>query len=216
LFLDADDRLLPGAIAHGVAALTRHGDWAFATGHVRLIAADGTLERTPPQEHAAGDQFLALLRSNYIWTPGVVLYRRSVLDAARPFDASARASADYELNLRLARHHAVGCHHNVVLEYRRHGDNMSTDVSEMLRSAVSVRLRQRQFVTGSQAALRAWQEGLEIVRADYGNRLVEQVKRDVRSGHTARAARGLLCLSRYYPAGLLRTLAAGVRSPASA
>lgn len=216
LFLDADDRLLPEALAHGLAALRLHNDWAFATGHVRLIAADGTFERTPPQEHAAGDQFLALLRSNYIWTPGAVLYRRSALDAAGPFDASARASADYELNLRLARQHAVGCHHNIVLEYRRHGDNMSADVSEMLRSAVSVRLRQRRLVADSQTALRAWHEGLEIVRADYGNRLAEQVKRDVRRGHTARAVRGLLCLSRYYPAGLLRTLAAGVRSPASA
>ena len=207
---------MPEALAHGLAALRQHNDWAFATGHVRLIAADGTFERTPPQEHAAGDQFVALLRSNYIWTPGAVLYRRSALDAAGPFDASARASADYELNLRLARQHAVGCHHNIVLEYRRHGDNMSADVSEMLRSAVSVRLRQRPFVANSPAALRAWHEGLEIVRSDYGNRLVEQVKRDVRGGHTARAARGLLCLSRYYPAGLLRTLAAGVRSPASA
>jgi hypothetical protein len=216
LFLDADDRLLPEAVAHGVAALARHGDWAFATGHVRLIAADGTFERSPPQEHAPGDQFLALLRSNYIWAPGAVLYRRSALDAAGPFDPLARASADYELNLRLARQHAVGCHHNVVLEYRRHGDNMSGDVSEMLRSAVSVRLRQRQFVATNKAALRAWQEGLEIVRADYGKRLVEQVKRDVRSGHTARAVRGLVYLLRYYPAGLLRTLAAGVRSPASA
>jgi glycosyltransferase involved in cell wall biosynthesis len=216
LFLDADDRLLPEAVAHGVAALARHRDWAFATGHVRLIAADGTFERTPSQEHAPGDQFLALLRSNYIWTPGAVLYRRSALDAAGPFDPLARASADYELNLRLARQHAVGCHHQVVLEYRRHGDNMSADVSEMLRSAVSVRLRQRPFVAKSKAALRAWREGLEIVRTDYGNRLVEQVKRDVRSGHTARAARGLLYLSRYYPAGLLRTLPAAVRSPASA
>jgi len=216
LFLDADDRLLPEAVAHGVTALARHADWAFAAGHVRLIAADGTVETTPPQEHDAGDQFLALLRSNYIWTPGAVLYQRSALDPAGPFDASAGASADYELNLRLARQHAVGCHHHVVLEYRRHGDNMSADVGQMLRSAVSVRLRQRQFVARSQAALRAWQEGLEIVRADYGNRLAEQVKRDVRSGHTARAARGLLYLSRYYPAGLLRTLPAAVRSPASA
>jgi glycosyltransferase involved in cell wall biosynthesis len=216
LFLDADDRLLPEAITHGVTALAHHGDWAFATGHVRLIGADGTFERTPPQEHAAGDQFLALLRSNYIWTPGVVLYRRSALDAEGPFDASAGASADYELNLRLARQHAVGCHHNVVLEYRRHGDNMSSDVIEMLRSAVSVRLRQRRFVSNHEAAVRAWEEGLEIVRADYGNRLAKQVTRDVRSGHIARAARGMLCLSRYYPAGLLRTLAAGVRSPASA
>ena len=216
LFLDADDRLLPDALAQGVAALGDHPDWAFVTGHVRLIAADGTPETTPPQAHAAGDQFLALLRSNYIWTPGVVLYRRSVLDAVGPFDPAARASADYELNVRIARLQAIGCHHHVMLEYRRHGDNMSADVGEMLRSAVSVRLRQRRFVVGNPEAHRAWKEGIEIVRADFGERLIDQLKRDLRAGHAGRAAKSILCLSRYYPGGLMRTLAANVRSPASA
>ena len=216
VFLDADDRLLPDAVALGIAALRDRPEWAFVTGHVQLIDAAGTSVGTPAQDHAAGDQFTALLRSNYIWTPGAVIYRRASLDTSGPFDASARASADYELNLRLARQHAAGCHHHVVLEYRRHGGNMSGDVGEMLRSAVSVRLRQRRYVGRNEAALRAWKEGLEIVRADYGERLIDQVKRDVRSGEVARAVRGLACLSRYYPAGLLRTLTAGVRSPASA
>ena len=216
VFLDADDRLLPDAVALGIAALRDRPEWAFVTGHVQLIDAAGTSVGTPAQDHAAGDQFTALLRSNYIWTPGAVVYRRASLDTSGPFDASARASADYELNLRLARQHAAGCHHHVVLEYRRHGGNMSGDVGEMLRSAVSVRLRQRRYVGRNEAALRAWKEGLEIVRADYGERLIDQVKRDVRSGEVARAVRGLACLSRYYPAGLLRTLTAGVRSPASA
>jgi len=216
LFLDADDRLLPDALARGVAALACHPDWAFVTGHVRLIAADGTPEAIPPQGHAAGDQFLALLRSNYIWTPGVVLYRRSVLESCGAFDPAARASADYELNIRIARQHAIGCHHSAILDYRRHGENMSADMGEMLRSAVSVRLRQRRFVVGRPEAQRAWKEGIEIVRADFGERLIDQVKRDLREGRVARAARGIGCLSRYYPGGLLRTAVASVRSPASA
>ena len=64
-----------------------------------------------------------------------------------------------------------------MLEYRRHGDNMSSDVGEMLRSAVSVRLRQRRFVVGNPEAHRAWKEGIEIVRADFGERLIDQLKR---------------------------------------
>jgi glycosyltransferase involved in cell wall biosynthesis len=216
LFLDADDRLWPEALSQGVAALADHADWAFVTGHVRLIAADGTPETVPPQEHAAGDQFLALLRSNYIWTPGVVLYRRSVLESCGAFDPAARASADYELNIRIARQHAIGCHHAEMLDYRRHGDNMSADVGEMLRSAVSVRLRQRRFVVGRPEAHRAWKEGMEIVRADFGERLIDQVKRDLQEGRVARAAKGFGYLSRYYPGGLLRTAVASVRSPASA
>ena len=116
MFLDADDRLRPDALARGVEALDARPDWAFVTGHVRLIASDGTLEGTPPQDHAAGNQFVALLRSNYIWTPGVVLYRRGVLETAGAFDPSAKASADYDLNIRIARQHSIGCHHHVVLD----------------------------------------------------------------------------------------------------
>ena len=93
---------------------------------------------------------------------------------------------------------------------------MSADVCEMLRSAVAVRLLQRRFVVGNPDAHRAWKEGIEIVRADYGERLISQVKRDLREGHAARAAKGILYLSRYYPGGLMRTLAASARSPASA
>jgi glycosyltransferase involved in cell wall biosynthesis len=217
LFLDADDRLLPEAIATGCDALAAHPDWAFATGHVRLIGGDGAAESTPPQDHAGGDQFLALLRSNYIWTPGAVLYRRDVLDSGGPFDPSAKASADYELNLRLARRHPVGCHHQVVLEYRRHESNMSGDAGDMLRSAMAVRLRQRRVVAGNAAAERSWQEGIAIVRSDFGERLLRQVKGDLRRpGRWPRAALGLARLARYYPAGLWRAVAAGARSPASA
>ena len=68
---------------------------------------------------------------------------------------------------RIARLQAIGCHHQVMLDNRRHGDNMSADVGEMLRSAVSVRLRHRRFVVGNPEAHRAWKEGIEIVRAGF-------------------------------------------------
>ena len=210
LFLDGDDRLLPQAVSRGVDALNEHPEWAFVTGHVRLIDASGEVEGIPPQEHRGGDQFVALLRSNYIWTPGVVLYRRSVLESAGGFDPAAGASADFELNLRIARRHPIGCHHDVVLEYRRHDLNMSGDPAAMLRSAVTVRRAQRQYLAGNPEARAAWKEGLAIVRADFGGRLLERVKLDVRTpGRRRRALTGLLRLLRYYPAGLLRTLARG-------
>ena len=88
-----------------------------------------------------------------------------------------------------------------MLEYRRHGDNMSADVGEMLRSAVSVRLRQRRFVVGNPDAHRAWKEGIEIVRADYGERLIDQVKRDLREGHAAEPRKGSCTCRATIPAG---------------
>jgi glycosyltransferase involved in cell wall biosynthesis len=212
IFLDADDRLVPNAAATGIEALDAHPDWAFVTGHVRLIAQDGSPAGVPPQEHTDGDGYIDLLRANWIWTPGAVLYRRSVFDTVRLFDASAGGSADYELNIRIARRFAIGCHHQIVLEHRRHGANMSADSRHMLESAVSVRRSQRKYVEGHRGAKQAWADGLRIVQTGFGERLVDQVKADLRiAGRRGRALRGLMCLLRYYPAGVGKMIKSGVR-----
>jgi glycosyltransferase involved in cell wall biosynthesis len=212
IFLDSDDRLLADAIDRGVEYLTAHPDYAFVTGHVRLITEDGSPAGIPPQEHADTDHYIALLRSNFIWTPGVVTYRRSVFDFVDAFDSSAGGSADYELNIRIARRFPIGCHHQLILEYRQHTANMSSDATHMLRSAVSVRRSLRRHVAGDGAARRAWKAGIDIVQADFGARLIEDVKADLRvPGRRRRALRALLCLLRYYPAGLARTVSGSLR-----
>ena len=76
VFLDADDRLLPDAVAEASPHSGRIPTGPFVTGHVRLIDETGTPVVVPPQDHAGGE-YVALLRWNYIWTPGVVIYRRS-------------------------------------------------------------------------------------------------------------------------------------------
>ncbi|HET7218046.1 MAG TPA: glycosyltransferase [Vicinamibacterales bacterium] len=215
VFLDADDRLVPDALARGIEWLHEQPDCAFVTGHVTLIAHDGSPVATPAQSHADGDQFVALLRSNYIWTPGAVLYRRKVLEDVGGFDPAADASADFELNIRIARRFPIGCHHHVVLEYRQHGANMSTDLGTMLRSALGVRMALRDRVLGDPRARAAWQEGIEIVKADFGRRLMRQVRADLRAGRRVRALKGLACLLRYYPAGLLEMVAGRASSRSS-
>jgi glycosyltransferase involved in cell wall biosynthesis len=213
LFLDADDRLLPAAVETGVRALAAHPDWAFVTGHVRLVDADGLPAGTPAQEHATRDPYAALLRSNYIWSPGAVLYRREVLERSGAFDPAAGGSADYELNIRLARQFAFGCHHEPVLECRQHAASMSRDLEYMLASAVSVRRRQRRHVSQSPERLQAWREGIRIVRADFGDRLVRQVSSNLKTSGLRRAGiRGLVCLLRYHPAGAAKIMTAGVRA----
>ena len=80
-------RMPPRPESNGLPA---HPDWAFVTGHVRLIDEDGSPTGIPPQEHADGNHYIELLRSNYIWTPGVVMYRRAVFDSVRAFETSRR------------------------------------------------------------------------------------------------------------------------------
>ena len=212
IFLDADDRLLPQAVETHLEYLGAHPEWAFVTGHVRLIDEDGSPAGTPPQVHEDAPGYVALLRNNYIWTPGAVMYRRSVFDVVSPFESAARGSADFELNVRIARRFDFGCHHQVILEYRRHGASMSADVGLMLASAVSVRRSQRKYVRHDPAGESAWKSGIAIVQEDFGGRLVQQVTSDLRTrGRRARAFYGTLRLLRYYPSGLARIVNAAVR-----
>ena len=200
VFLDADDRLLPDAVAASVDYLARHPDVAFVAGHVRLIEADGTPGIVPAQDHEPAG-YAALLRWNHIWTPGVVLYRRTAFDAVGDFDASAGGSADFDLNIRIARRLAIGCHHQVVLDYRQHDANMTRDAAHMLRSAVAVRRREKRFATDA-ASRAAWRAGLAAAQADFGARLIDRIKGDLVRGPRWRAVQGLCCLLRHYPAGV--------------
>jgi glycosyltransferase involved in cell wall biosynthesis len=212
IFLDADDRLRPDAIAIGVEALAAHPEWAFVTGCVRVVDENGSPQYVPSQQHPTGDAYRYLLRSNYIWTPGAVMYRHDVLRAMNGFDRSAGASADYELNLRIARRFPVGGHREVVLEYRQHPGSMSSDMRYMLKSAVSVRRAERAHARRSPECLAAWRQGIAIVQADYGRRLVHQMKRDARTrGRRGRVIVSAWYLLRYHPDGLARLVRGAVR-----
>jgi glycosyltransferase involved in cell wall biosynthesis len=205
VFLDADDRLLPDAIALGVDYLASHSNAAFVTGHVRLIDEQGTPGVVPDQDHEPAG-YAPLLRWNHIWTPGVVMYRRITLDAVGGFDPSAGGSSDFELNVRIARRLPIACHHQVILEYRQHDANMTRDPAHMLRSAVSVRRRERAHARHRDVR-EAWRAGLRVAQAHFGARLIDRIKGDLIAGRRSRALGGLLCLLRYHPAGLARMAA---------
>jgi glycosyltransferase involved in cell wall biosynthesis len=216
VFLDADDRLQPHALAAGVESLAANPEWAFVSGNVRVIAEDGSPRCVPSARPHSGDPYVQLLRSNYIWSPGVVMYRREILQAVKGYVTWAGASADYELNVRIARRFPVGRHHQVILDYRQHPSSMSSDVRYMLKSAVTVRRAERRHACRSAEGRQAWQEGIAAVQANYGGRLLKQMKRDLEmAGRRARAVLGVWYVMRYYPAGL-RRLAGGVLRNAAA
>ena len=104
-------------------------------------------------------------------------HRREILRAVNGFVTWAGASADYELNVRIARRFPIGRHSQVVLDYRQHPSSMSSDLRYMLASAVTVRRAERRHACRSAEAKQAWQEGIAAVQADYGGRLLTQMKR---------------------------------------
>ena len=53
------------------------------------------------------------------------MYRRSVIDEVGGFDPRAGGSADFDLNIRIARRWPIHCHGRLVLDYRTHPDSQS-------------------------------------------------------------------------------------------
>lgn len=213
VFLDADDRLLPQALSVGVDALDRNPDCGVVYGHIRLIGSDPSDCRCPPQTAVREAHYRELLTRNYIWTPGAAMYRRAVVDAVGGFDARAGGSADFDLNIRVARRWAVHCHGQVILDYREHAGSQSSDPAYMLRSAVSVRRHHRRLGCRSHDERAALQVGIRAVQADYGERLLDRMVGHARAGDWRAAFRCLPPLLRYHPTGLGRRIVRRLRRP---
>jgi hypothetical protein len=197
--LDADDRLLPNALAVGLRHLKERPECAFVSGRWNLIASDGSALSTPMQPLVEKDHYDALLRSCYISTPAGVIYQRIILEHLGGFDTSVSPSADYDLYLRVARQYPVHHHGEVVAEYRRHGCNMTRDPARMLKSEVMVLRRQRNYVRSSKRYKEAYEAGIKHSREYFGEPLVEQGRAHVRERKWKQALRGLLVLVRYHP-----------------
>lgn len=168
IFLDADDVLLPDAVADGLACIDANPGVALVCGGFRLADANlrprggAVLPRLGPLGHNA------LLRGNHIGMPATVLYDRHVVTKVGGFDPALRRCEDYELYLRITRDHRIASHNGVVALYRLHGSNMSLDAVEML--TWHRRVLERYRPDGSDpAALQAWKEGMHAQVGAYAN-----------------------------------------------
>lgn len=199
VFLDADDRLLPGALAAGLNCFQEHPECAFVSGHFRYITAEGTFLHEYPQMYVENNHYRAFLQGNYIGMHAAVMYRRSALEETGGFDANLRACEDYDLYLRIARNHPVCCHRAVITEYRQHNTNMSGDFELMLKTVLAVLQSQKKYVKLEKNLSRAFRTGIRNWTAYYGKRLGKQLLYFCKKGDMRRAGSGLLTLVSYAP-----------------
>ncbi len=221
VFLDSDDRLLPGAVEAGFEASRRWPQAAFIFGHYELIDERGAVQPTwrelcvtddrsfttgdfelvLPDGRRAGrsrkprrvsDHYTAMLRRNYISMPATVLYRRAVLEETGGFDPRLSAVEDYEFYLRVTRMHPVAGHDRVVAQYRRHPAAMSCDMLNMLRMALFVLREQRPYLAEHPGATEAYEEGLVFWKRHYGKQLIRSVPNHLAAGRLRQA--GSSCL----------------------
>jgi glycosyltransferase involved in cell wall biosynthesis len=210
VFLDADDRLLPSALEDGVQCLNLHPDCAFVYGHLKFIAADGSPLPTPAQVCVDKNHCLELLRTDYVWTPGVVMYRRAAFEWVIGFDTLIDACADTDLNIRISRDFPVYCHGNVILEYRRHATNMSDKSALMLRTALAANRSQLEYVRGNKQYEEAARYGKRAAQEYFGRHLVNEIRSHIASRSVSPAIRGMLTLLRYHPRGFIRVACKGL------
>lgn len=176
LFLDADDLLLPGALAAATARLAERPGAAFVYGGYREVSET----RVPLYEWSVvepEDAYAALLHDNYIGMHGTVLYDAARLRAAGGFDSALTSCEDWDVYLRLSRGHPIAAYPAIAAEYRRHGASMSVNVPRMIANTRRVLDRQRALGLNQQQA-RAARAGLAFARRFLSLRLIGELKAD--------------------------------------
>lgn len=136
--LDADDIWEPAFLERSVALLERSPDIGATYCGFRYMDAAGNLLPQSVMKMVSADRFRnELLLGNWL-SPGTVLVRASLYRTAGPFDEALRACEDFDMWLRMSVDHSFAGFPDVLLRYRRVGDNMSDDVDRMAKALFSV------------------------------------------------------------------------------
>ena len=162
VFLDADDRLLPNALAVNLRQFSQSPDCALVFGGYRWVDVEGRPVGDPEVPPAVGDDAYGMfLAGNCIGMHATVMYRRHVIDEVGSFDERLRACEDYDLYLRVARGHRVASTTECLAEYRRHDSNMSGNLPLMLASALGALRRQRPHIGEDPGRRAAYRRGIK-------------------------------------------------------
>lgn len=204
IFLDADDRLLPGAIDVAARSLAAHPECAMAYGRCVMMGADGVTLPTPGIPTVRTGHHAALLHTNMIWMPAMAIFRRRPLVRLQGFASGFDAAADYDLYLRLSRVEPIYDHGATVAAYRRHDASMSGNAARMLEETLAVMQRHRPHVDDELFA--TWQDGWTNWQDFYGTQLVEEIRAHLRERALAPAIAKAATLWRLAPKVFRREL----------
>jgi SAM-dependent methyltransferase len=148
VFLDADDWLLPNALARNAHYLNQNAALAFVSGgHNKVFVATGQV--TKETQEVVNNHYYHLLWGNYIGMHATVMYQRWVFDTFQ-YDPTLPACEDYDLYLRVARAHPVAHHTHLIAAYRLHTTNMSGNTALMLATVMAVLKRQQPLLRTEQ------------------------------------------------------------------
>jgi glycosyltransferase involved in cell wall biosynthesis len=165
VFLDADDRLLPDALAINLQRLSAVPEAGLSYGgYIHIDAVAGL--RVVAEFLPATDGYSALLRRNMIGMHAAVMYRRACLAEIGGFEEGLAACEDYDVYLRIALRFPIVYGPEPLAEYWHHRGNMSRDSAMMLRHVLAVLRRQRPAAQHL-AVMRAYREGVVSRKRHY-------------------------------------------------
>ncbi len=203
VFLDADDELLPGAVAEGVRVLVSDPAAAAVVGRCQPI--DGSGQRLPATHRSIDPSNLynEWLSNNFVWTPGAAMFRKRALAEIGGFPAGLGPAADYAVYLRLARSGRIRPIPKELVRYRQHDANMSGDPALMLRATLEVLRRER--LEAPATARPHIRRGRQQWCDWYGEQIVHRLRADWRQGRRGRVQiQSAITLVRHCPAVVFR------------
>jgi glycosyltransferase involved in cell wall biosynthesis len=215
VFLDADDRLLPGAFEAGLACASARPDCAFVYGGYRLISEDGRLVGRDCVDPIGGDAHLAFMRKA-ISPPSMAIFRRDCLLAVNGFDETLRRAEDYDLYLRVTQKYPAANHTTIVTEHRRNGQNLSKDCIERLKVSLQVLDRYEARITGDAFTRAALREARAFKRRHYANQMISEAATQWRARREIKTLlKDLIQSARWTPYFTMRALLAALGRRAS-
>ena len=118
IFLDADDRLTPDAVAHHLEGFAKHPDTVLVIGENNVVDPNGTILESDRNPAEVVDRAKLALRVTPC--PSQCMYRTQSFKDAGRFDPTFRPGDEIDLNLRLERVGTVYAHGAYVMDYRDH------------------------------------------------------------------------------------------------
>jgi hypothetical protein len=207
IFLDHDDRLLPHAIALGIASLEKHFSCGFVYGRHQSIDSQGKLvdevDEQPFLQVSLANDYGLMLRGDFPVPPARIMFRREVFELVGGFDPSLVNSQDYDMCLRVAARFMACRHNQVIAEYRQHdaSKTCTTVVSRKLDFTLLALQKQLTLVQGNPEYERAYRAGRKHFQKLHGRYLPYELATQLKRRNFPAAGKAAIALCQHHPQG---------------